>query len=317
VPRAFETSDPELAHEFLTQAYAENHMAINAVSGAMRLCHARHDAGLFYHDVYVNSMDVSFDTQPLGRLVIARVIEGQIERDVAGVSERLGPGDVYLVSEPHRPHFSRSSGVHLDLIGIGLALVADVAGDPALAVPGRLRLTGYRPVSPEAARTWNRTIDFVRDGFLANEETPASPLLAGGIARLLAASALATFPNHAAGEPDPAESRDAHTVTLQRAVAFIDGHAAQDISVADVAAAAFVTVRAVQLAFRRQLDTTPLEYLRRVRLKHAHADLLDADPSRESVTAVAYRWGFPSPGRFAAAYRQAYGVLPSATLRRG
>ena len=35
-----------------------------------------------------------------------------------------------------------------------------------------------------------------------------------------------------------------------------------------------------------------------------------------TVTAVAYRWGFPSPSRFTAYYRQAYGVTPNQTLRR-
>ena len=40
-----------------------------------------------------------------------------------------------------------------------------------------------------------------------------------------------------------------------------------------------------------------------------------ADPDHDSVTAVAYRWGFSSPSRFATYYRRAYGVPPSQTLR--
>jgi transcriptional regulator GlxA family with amidase domain len=88
-------------------------------------------------------------------------------------------------------------------------------------------------------------------------------------------------------------------------------------TVADIAAAAFVTMRAVQLAFRKHIGTTPTGYLRRVRLDHARRDLVSGDPARETVTAVAYRWGFPSPSRFAAYYREAYGVLLSHTLSRG
>jgi transcriptional regulator GlxA family with amidase domain len=103
---------------------------------------------------------------------------------------------------------------------------------------------------------------------------------------------------------------------LRRAIAFIDEHAAGDISLADVAAAARVTIRAVQIAFRRHYRTTPAGYLRRVRLERAHQDLLAADPARESVTAVAYRCGFASQGQFAAAYQQAYGVTPDQTLRQ-
>ena len=47
----------------------------------------------------------------------------------------------------------------------------------------------------------------------------------------------------------------------------------------------------------------------------APAIYLAADPDRDSVTAVAYRWGFSSPSRFAAYYRRSYGVTPSHTLR--
>ena len=96
---------------------------------------------------------------------------------------------------------------------------------------------------------------------------------------------------------------------------FIEEHAEQDITIADIAAAAHVTVRAVQLAFRRHRGATPLEYLRQIRLDHAHRDLVAADPGRQTVTAIAYRWGFPSSSRFSHYYRQAYGVTPSRTLR--
>ena len=99
-------------------------------------------------------------------------------------------------------------------------------------------------------------------------------------------------------------------------MAFIDEHAHEDITVVDIAAAAFVSVRAIQLAFHHQLDITPLAYLRSVRLDHAHRDLLAADSAHETVTGVAYRWGFPSPTRFAAYYREAYGVQPSHTLHQ-
>jgi transcriptional regulator GlxA family with amidase domain len=86
--------------------------------------------------------------------------------------------------------------------------------------------------------------------------------------------------------------------------------------VSDIAGAARVTARAVQLAFRHHLDTTPLRYLRDVRLSRAHDDLRAADPCQgQTVTDIAARWGFFSPGRFSAHYRAVYGVPPSRTLR--
>jgi len=146
-------------------------------------------------------------------------------------------------------------------------------------------------------------------------EAAASSLIIGSTARLLAATALTVFPNTALPAPGARDRSDASPATLRRAIAFIDEHAHDDIAGAEIAAAAGVTIRAVQLAFRRHLDTTPLGYLRRVRLDYAHRQLAAADPRHESVTAVAYRWGFANSSRFAAYYRQTYGVLPSHTLR--
>jgi transcriptional regulator GlxA family with amidase domain len=87
--------------------------------------------------------------------------------------------------------------------------------------------------------------------------------------------------------------------------------------VADIADAVRVTPRAVQYMFRRHLDITPLQYLRRLRLHCAHQDLLAADPTIDTVAGIAARWGFAHTGRFAALYRQTYGQSPHTTLRNG
>ncbi|WP_018334326.1 helix-turn-helix domain-containing protein [Actinomycetospora chiangmaiensis] len=113
------------------------------------------------------------------------------------------------------------------------------------------------------------------------------------------------------GISDPHPPRPA---TLRRAIAFIESNPGRAVTVADVAAAAFVTPRAVQLAFRRHLDTTPMRYLQTVRLERAHHDLIAADPRRTTVSEIATRWGFGSLSRFAAAYRAMHGVPPSHTL---
>ncbi|WP_083577252.1 helix-turn-helix domain-containing protein [Rhodococcus tukisamuensis] len=47
----------------------------------------------------------------------------------------------------------------------------------------------------------------------------------------------------------------------------------------------------------------------------AHEELLDAEPPR-TVPDVALRWGFTHTGRFAAAYRQKYGVSPRSPCGR-
>jgi transcriptional regulator GlxA family with amidase domain len=115
--------------------------------------------------------------------------------------------------------------------------------------------------------------------------------------------------------PNHAEASAAQPQTLRRAIEFIHDNAHRDIGLSDIAAAINVTPRSVQYTFRRHLGTTPLEYLRRVRLDRAHRDLQAADPSVDTVMEIAGRWQFGHPGRFSMAYKEAFGRPPSRTLR--
>ena len=137
--------------------------------------------------------------------------------------------------------------------------------------------------------------------------TIATPLVLG--------LALSTFPNSATTGPTPHDRADNQPVLLRRAIDFIDANVIEDIGLADIAEAVHVTARAVQYMFRRHLDTTPLRYLREVRLHYAHEDLLIANRRQDTVTAIAARWGFMHTGRFAVFYRQTYGHSPHTTLR--
>jgi transcriptional regulator GlxA family with amidase domain len=130
-------------------------------------------------------------------------------------------------------------------------------------------------------------------------------------------SLLPTAPGSAA-PPDELIGRcaGADVDVLRRAVRFVDLTADRPIGITDIAAASGVGPRALQLAFRRYAGTTPWSYVRSVRLHRAHRDLQAADPGRDTVLAIALRWGFTNRSRFAAEYRAAYGETPAVTLRR-
>ena len=114
----------------------------------------------------------------------------------------------------------------------------------------------------------------------------------------------------------PAPIHPAEPANVRRALAYLEEHATEDVDVADVAAAAGLGTRGLQMAFRRWRATTPLAHLRDIRLAGAHEELLDAD-SRDgrTVADIASRWRFTHPGRFSVAYRRRYGCSPSETLR--
>jgi AraC-like DNA-binding protein len=310
-----EAASPEAAENLLRSAYGDIRIDVRGQRSGMRLARVPLTPSVRL-DHITFAMSLSSEAAPLGALVFGTVRSGLISHKSGGGHRLLRPGDVYLAAQPDFPHAGSIVDAEAETAVIDPSLPSQVADTRPGRAQQPVRFTGYRPVSAQAGRAWKDTYAYVRDTVLHRPETAGHQLIISSAARLLVATALVTFPNNALTEPTSADRRDAHTVTLRRAVAFIDEHAHEDISVADVAAAAQVTLRAIQLAFRRHLGVTPGAYLRRVRLDHAHRELAFAAPGRQTVTAVAYRWGFSSPSRFAALYRRAYGVVPSHTLHQ-
>lgn len=104
-------------------------------------------------------------------------------------------------------------------------------------------------------------------------------------------------------------------VPVRRAVEAIRSDPARPFTPADLARLAGASTRTLHDGFRRHLDTTPMAYLRLVRLERAHAELRAADPSTTTVAAIAHRWGFGHLSRFSETHRRRYGRSPAVTLR--
>lgn len=89
----------------------------------------------------------------------------------------------------------------------------------------------------------------------------------------------------------------------------------QPLSMAAVAREVGVGLRSLQLAFMEARAMGPRDVLLRMRLERARERLLTAGPA-DTVTSIALDCGFAHLGRFPAAYRTAFGELPTETLAR-
>ncbi|WP_457145791.1 helix-turn-helix transcriptional regulator [Mycobacterium sp. URHB0021] len=103
---------------------------------------------------------------------------------------------------------------------------------------------------------------------------------------------------------------------VRTAVEVIETEAHLPLTLSSIAARSHVCVRTLQQGFQRHLGTSPMAYLREVRLRRAHQTLVESDPSMVTVTSVAHDWGFTNVGRFAAAHVARYHETPAETLRR-
>lgn len=311
--QGFDSHDPEAIHRFLASTYAAD-LRIEAGEAGYHLVHQRVDAGPFALARIGQSAYLDIEVGDVAGLVACRTRSARISRASQGVAHRFGPGEVFLTNRPGEPFTLRWEPGEVELCVLDLGVLAQVATAAPARRPGPIRFTDLGAVDPTLARQWQRTTGYVNDVVLNNPGASVQPLVIGNAARMLAAAALAIFPNTAFTDETAGDRRDAGTRTLRRAITFMEENADRDISAADIATAAAVSLRAVQLAFRGHLGTTPMAYLRRIRLDRAHHDLVRADPRWETVSAIASRWGFASHSRFTARYHASYGVPPRETL---
>ena len=103
---------------------------------------------------------------------------------------------------------------------------------------------------------------------------------------------------------------------VRRAESYIEAHLSEPLTLSDIAAHARVSARSLQNGFRDFRHTTPMAFVRALRMEKVHQTLLAADPSMSTVTEIAFQYGFTHMGDFTTHYKKRFGVTPSQTLHR-
>jgi AraC-like DNA-binding protein len=309
----FDSTDLAATEEFLVHAYTT--LRIGGQGELARTRIHRRWVGSVSVDELSFTFDMQFNVRPLNKVLISRVHSGQIESRFAGGRDVFGPGDVTLIAPPDEAYAGLVSRTRYDATMFDTEQLDRVAA-PSDRSSG-VRLTGHRPVSKAAAARLDGLLTYLRAGVLADPDCRVSELVASTTAMHLASMVLDTFPTNAQLDLMATDRNGVKGALLRRAIAFVDESAHTDISIADIARQVNMTPRGVQYMFRRELECTPMEYVRRVRLEHAHRDLVSATPDASTVAQIATRWGFAHKGRFARHYRQSYGRSPHQTLTDG
>lgn len=102
---------------------------------------------------------------------------------------------------------------------------------------------------------------------------------------------------------------------VKRAEDYIRAHAREALTLEQIAGAVGCGIRTLSEGFHKARGTTPMNFLRQVRLAGVRKDL-EQGRAPGVVAEVALRWGFNHLGRFSADYRRSFGESPSDTLRR-
>ena len=319
----FATDDPAQAEELIRRTYVDQRLALPAGTEAFAFAH-RSVGVTGPGTITVNRLRHSTALRFAAEAVDDLLITDAVGRGSVGVHDdpdfddvAAGPGEV-LLTPPSGRFGSLADRADIVLTVLRRSEVAAHAAARIGIEAGALRFTGLAPVDARIGSLWIGTVEHVRDAVLTHDDLLEEPLVLESTHRLLSTALLATFPNTALEAlRDPRRGPGAvGAASADRAVDFLRAHAHEPVRPADVAARAGAPTRDVDAALRRRRNTTLAAELWRARLRGAHGDLRVGDPAAgDTVAAIAARWGFTHPARFAVAYTMATGgETPNDTL---
>jgi AraC-like DNA-binding protein len=232
--------------------------------------------------------------------------------DFSGVAAS-GSFAVYLPTDKGRAHrpVGRRLALMIDRHAIEDAL-ADALGRP---VTSPIDFHSRMPTETEGVRSWITMVSLFTQqlfepGSVVHQPMVGLPFADSVVRGFLFAADHSLRAMLEAGAIEP-PSR-----AIRGALDVIEAEAHRPLTVSELAAHSYVSVRSLQLGFRAHVGMTPMAYLREVRLRRARQDLLESDTSTDTVASIAFRWGFTNLGRFAARYATRYHEKPAVTLSR-
>lgn len=290
VSNVLDTRSIDEAQAKLSLPYCPHHLTVPGTGAGFRARHAQAGGdplGVFRLE-YGATPAVVRPVPFKDFLLVSRPVAGTFGVGTKGrdITVQTGQSVALDPDSEHELHFG--AGCRLLTIKLPLSSLDQVTrAEVATGIP-------QNPVAWNAVTRFLLT-EVLPHGLLTHE------IMCNYTVQLVAAAVLESF---GAAEPQKTSS-----AAFQRALDFIEDRARDDIGLLDIATAAGVSARALQDAFRRKLGTTPLAYLRDVRLAGARKELR-AEPAR-TVAEIAYDCGFGNLGRFAGYYQRRYGRLPS------
>ena len=135
------------------------------------------------------------------------------------------------------------------------------------------------------------------------------------LASIIVDAAVGVLTDEESSDADRHRRLDSKKIVLA-CLEFVESIDCHQPAMTDLRRAACVSESRVRQAFIEVLNVSPTRYFQYRLLSRLRDDLLQADPTQETVTRIASSLGVTQLGRIAGRYRQLFEELPSDTLRR-
>lgn len=165
------------------------------------------------------------------------------------------------------------------------------------------------------AGSWCRLIELLVSASGQEHGMLASPLVRAHFEQTIVDALLFCQPNtYTEDLLRPAPPIAPHCV--KRAEEYIRAHADRPMTIVELAEYAGASTRALYAGFQNFRSMSPMAFLKAVRLERVREELMSDGARRETVTAIAMRWGFGHLGHFTTDYKRKFGETPSQTRVR-
>jgi AraC-like DNA-binding protein len=307
---------PLQRHNILATGDAEEARAFVGMRGLLLDMHVN---GVFMPGVYLGYLRygaaVEVRTSEFGddyRLVAP--LRGSLRTVVANNDISCRPRAAMLIS----PTLHKSTQTERDTVGLSIFFEGALLREQLAALvdePPRAALE-FAPsldLQDGHGRSLARFARFATAELEERDTILSEPITARSSREFLATALLLHQPHNYSNRLQRLE-RLATPRDIKRAIDYIEANLDETIGLPEIAAAAGVPGRTLIHHFRNCKGTSPMRYLRAARYQKVRETQRRAEPE-ESITEVAFKWGFTHMGRFSVEYRKRFGESPSQTLR--
>lgn len=254
--------------------------------------------------------------QVCGSYRVIVVQAGRTEVVHRGCAVIGGPGSATVYAPEGLGKGQWDAGSRMICLKIDRSAVDDALSDAlGWQVRSQVDFTPVIPTDAARAQSWINMLVSFKEQFFRTDSLLNQPLVGLPCVESLVRGFLLAA-EHPHLDALTREERLGAPRAIRTAVDIIEAEAHLPLTLSSIATRSHISVRTLQQGFQRYMGTTPMAYLRGVRLRRAHEALLKSDPSMVTVASVAYQWGFSNLGRFATAHAARYRETPAETLRR-
>lgn len=221
-------------------------------------------------------------------------------------------GDAFA-NNPGEPSKKRFNGSYVQII---VCVSPDTLAEVVAAELGHPLVDPVRfdgaPQSGSAIKLLTRMVEFsLLD--MGGREAAGHWRVARQFERTVLVTLLRAIPNNYSREIDRPR-QDVAPFYVRRVEAFISDRLSDPLSMADIVAASGVSSRSLFYGFQRWRGTTPMAFLKAIRLDRARENLRRAAVDGGNITNIALGVGYSHLSRFSSDYRARFAERPSDTV---